>query len=169
MGTGPRSRPGRREEGTSRAWERVAGRAEAFAATLGVGQARPVDLLFALLWDGWAWHYVYLNHGSRPEAVLEFVANEVPVPDGALPEPDPAIRIRGSQRVTCPRRIVSEVLTTLNDRKLGAGVAYGFTLPEDDFAWLVGSQDVPLQEIIDEVVGRRTHHSSGTNENTPES
>jgi hypothetical protein len=139
-------------DGTTIGWERVAGRAEAFCATLGHGEARPADLLFALLWDRWVWPWVYCHHGARPEDVLEAIAAHMPVPPGPLPEPDPASTIRGTQRFLCPTEAVSRVLEVLNERNLGGGVAYGWTLAGEAQAWFVAPEGVPLEAVIAEVL-----------------
>ena len=138
--------------GTTIGWERVAGRAEAFGAALGGGRQRPADLLFALLWDEWVWPWIYYHHGARPDEVLELIARDLAVPSAPLPTPDPGSRIKGTQRLVCPTAAVSRVLEILNERDLGGGVAYGWTIEGDDQAWFVAPDGVPLQAVIDEAV-----------------
>ena len=138
-------------DGDTLGWERVAGRAEAFSATLGNGESRPAHLLLALLWDPWVWPWFYFHHGARPEDVLGALAEHTPIPSGPLPELRHPNRIEGTQRLVCPRAVLDEVLRAVREREL-PGVAYGWTLANDEHAWFVAPEGVPLQAIIDEAV-----------------
>ena len=144
------------DEDLSAGWDRVLGRSEGFAVALGQEHVRSLDLLLGLLWDPF-WHWVWLHHGIRAEVVLGVLASEVAVPPAsALPEPDPAGGIRGTQRVLCPRSNLSAVLQALNENGFGAGTAYGFTLPDDPDAWIVAEDGFPVEAVIIDALTRPT-------------
>lgn len=66
------------------AWYRTIGRAEGFAAGIGTGEVRPVDLLFALLWDPWQFRGEPL--ARREAAIAALVRHQVELPRAPLPE-----------------------------------------------------------------------------------
>lgn len=132
-------------------WYRVSGRAEGFAACLGTGHTRPVDLVLALLWDDGKWQWAE-RAGVHREAVIAALARL----GARLPSvPPPALdRREFSQKVEFPRRHLEAVLTVLAERHpSGSGPTYGFNHDGEGTAWVVAEEGIDLQAAVDEATG----------------
>ena len=76
------------------AWQRVLGRAEGFAASLGNGELQPVRHLLAMLWDEREWQFAQ-ERGVTREAVVEALGRAgVALPSAPMPDLEQPIPIR---------------------------------------------------------------------------
>jgi hypothetical protein len=128
------------------AWYRAFGRAEGFAAALGPGTVRPVDLLFGLLWG--QWRFVDDAVASR-EAIVEALARHGAIlPSAPLPELERLPRF--TQHADIPRASLGRVLTLLAEqRQGGSGPIYGFNHDGAERAWVDAEDGIDLQAIVD--------------------
>jgi ATP-dependent Clp protease ATP-binding subunit ClpA len=129
-------------------WYRVSGRAEGFAACLGTGQPRPVDLVLALLWDERHWLWAD-QAGVQRESVISSLARL----GARLPSvaPPPLDRREFTQKVEFPREHLDAVLAVLAERHPpGAGPSYGYNHDGDSVAWVVAEDGIDLQAVVDE-------------------
>lgn len=126
------------------AWYRAFGRAEGFAAALGTGTVRPVDLLLGLLWG--QWRYVDGAVTSR-EALVEALARH-----GAILPPLPELERlpRFTQHADIRRSKLNRVLKLLAEqRQGGSGPTYGFNHDGAERAWVDAEDGIDLQAIVD--------------------
>lgn len=131
------------------AWYRVAGRAEGFAAGLGTGDVRPLDLVLALLWS----RRPLLDEpaASREALVTALARRGAALPPTPLPELERQPRF--TQHVELPRRSLDRVLALLTERHpVGAGPTYGFNHDGAERAWVSAEDGIDLQGIVDSAI-----------------
>jgi len=135
------------------AWYRVFGRAEGFAATLGAGEVRPLDLLLALLWDRRP--FLAEPPASRNSLVEALARRGAALPPTTLPDLEPEPRF--TQRVEFPPGALNRVLALLVQRHpAGSGPTYGFNHDGPDRAWAVAEEGIDLQGIVDSAVAEES-------------
>jgi hypothetical protein len=135
------------------AWYRVMGRAEGFAASLGTGDVRPLDLVLALLWT----RRPFLDHPAPSrEALVEALAQRgARLPPTPLPELDRQPRF--TQIVEFPRSCLTAVLGLLHERHpVGGGPTYGFNHDGGERAWVNAEDGIDLQAIVDSAVAEES-------------
>ncbi len=127
------------------AWYRVAGRAEGFAASLGTGDVRPLDLVLALLWSRRP--LLDATAPSRQALVEALARHGATLPPTPLPELDRQPRF--TQHIEIPRRSLSRVLALLaENHPPGAGPTYGFNHDGGQRAWVNAEEGIDLQGIV---------------------
>ena len=133
------------------AWYRVTGRSEGFAASLGTGNVRPLDLVLALLWSA---RPVLDKPASVRVALVKALARRgAALPPTPLPEVER--RPRFTQHVEFPRRSLSAVLAILAERHpVGAGPTYGFNHDGVERAWVDAEDGIDLQGILDSAIAQ---------------
>ena len=127
------------------AWYRVVGRAEGFAASLGTGEVRPLDLVLALLWSR---RPLLAEPASSREGLVKALApHGVALPPTPLPVLERLPRF--TQHVEFPRRNLPRVLALLAERHPdGAGPTYGFNHDGAERAWADAEDGINLQGIV---------------------
>ena len=124
------------------AWYRVIGRAEGFAASIGTGDVRPLDLVLALLWSR---RPLLDQPAASREALVEALAQRgAGLPPTPLPELER--RPRFTQNVEFPRRCLAPVLALLHERHpVGVGPTYGFNHDGAERAWVNAEEGIDFK------------------------
>jgi hypothetical protein len=131
------------------AYNALAGRAEAFAASLGSGPISPEHVLIALIWDPTSLSSQLLwRLGLSREDIIEGLRSRgVAVPRAKLP---PQREIDIGKRVWLDRdqlqRVISEV-----PKKLPLEAHFGFNY-EGERAWVVAEASVDLRSLVEEAL-----------------
>ena len=149
---GPRAIPERATDiRPNPAWYRVAGRAEGFAASLGTGDVRPLDLVLALLWSR---RPLLDEPAASREALVNALARRGAVlPPTPLPELER--RLQFTQHVEFPLSRLNRVLALLAERHpAGPGPTYGFNHDGAERAWVDAEDGIDLQGIVDSAVAQ---------------
>ncbi|HUQ62178.1 MAG TPA: Clp protease N-terminal domain-containing protein [Acidimicrobiales bacterium] len=134
------------------AWYGVAGRAEGFAACLGTGEPRPVDLVLAMLWDTNAWLFAEKQGVSREAVAAALSRRGAQLPSAPPPPLDDR---EFTQKVDFPRARLDAVVALLSERHPpGSGPSFGFNHNGKRSAWAVAEDGIDLQGIVDEVVAK---------------
>lgn len=135
------------------AWYRVIGRAEGFAASVGTGSVRPLDLVLALLWS----RRPLLDQPaqSREALVDALAARGASLPPTPLPEIERQPRF--TQKVEFHRKYLAPVLALLHERHpAGSGPTYGFNHDGAERAWANAEDGIELQAIVDSAVAQHS-------------
>lgn len=128
------------------AWYRTIGRAEGFAAGIGTGEVRPVDLLFATLWDPWQFAGEPLV--PRESVIAALVRLGIELPRTPLPELSRPPRF--TQHVGFPLDKLDRVIPLLAERHPpGSGPTFGFNHDGAERAWVDAEDGIDLQGIVD--------------------
>jgi ClpA/ClpB-like protein len=150
IGADPRAVP-ERAPGISPnpAWYRVIGRAEGFAASVGTGDVRPLDLVLALLWSR---RPLLDQPPTSRQALVEALAQRGA---GLPPTPLPELprQTLFTQNVEFPRRYLVRVLDLLHEsHPAGVGPTYAFNHDGAERAWVNAEDGFELQAIVDSAV-----------------
>src|SRR6185436_19309039 len=133
------------------AWYGVAGRADGLAASVGVSDVRPVDLLLALLWDTREWLPVTELGISREDVAANLGQAGVTLPAAPLPALDRPWR--NPVRVDFPMRALGGVVKVLKQRHPpGSGLRWLINHDQAERAWVIAEEGIDLQVIVDQVV-----------------
>ena len=136
------------------AWYRTIGRAEGIAAGIGTGEVRPVDLLFATLWD--PWHFRGEPLVRREAVIAALVHRQVELPRAPLPELSRPPQF--TQRVEFPLDKLERVIPLLVERHPpGSGPTFGFNHDGAERAWVDAEDGIDLQAIVDAVLRQGDH------------
>lgn len=135
------------------AWYRVIGRAEGFAASVGTGSVRQLDLVLALLWSR---RPLLDQPAPSREALVEALAERgASLPPTPLPELERQPRF--TQNVEFHRRYLAPVLALLHERHPVGGVpTYGFNHDGAERAWVNAEDGIALQAIVDSAVAENS-------------
>jgi len=148
----PRTAPNPGGRAPNPAWYGIAGRAEGFAACLGTGEPRPVDLVLAMLWDDNSWLFAEKQGVSRDAVIAALSRRGARLPSAP---PPPLDRREFTQKVDFPRARLEAVVALLSERHPpGSGPSFGFNHNGKRSAWAVAEDGIDLQAIVDEVLAQ---------------
>jgi ATP-dependent Clp protease ATP-binding subunit ClpA len=125
------------------AFNSMAGRAEAFAASLGDGPISPEHVLMALIWDptSQASQLLWRLGVSREEIIDRLRSRGVGVPRASIP---PQVEVEMGERIWIDRDDLQHVIAELH---LPPEAHFGFNY-EDDRAWVVAKASVDLRSLV---------------------
>jgi hypothetical protein len=131
------------------AFNSMAGRAEAFAASLGDGPISPEHVLMALLWDpsSLSSQLLWRLGVSREDIIDGLRSRGVAVPRAAIP---PQVEVEMGERVWIDRDDVQRVIGEL-PRMLTPDAHFGFNY-EEDRAWVIAEASVDLRSLVDGIL-----------------
>jgi hypothetical protein len=131
------------------AYNSMAGRAEAFAASLGDGPISPEHVLMALIWDpsSLSSQLLWQLGVSREDIIEGLRSRGVAVPRTSIP---PQVEVEMGVRIWIDREEVQRVITEL-PKRLPPETHFGFNY-EDDRAWVVAEASVDLRSLVDDVL-----------------
>ncbi len=131
------------------AYNSMAGRAEAFAASLGDGPISPEHVLMALIWDPTSLSSQLLSQlgVSRTDIIDGLRSRGVAVPRTSIP---PQVEVEMGERIWIEREEVQRVITEL-PKRLPPEAHFGFNY-EDDRAWVRADASVDLRSLVDDVL-----------------
>jgi hypothetical protein len=133
------------------AWYGVAGRADGLAASVGVSDVRPVDLLLALLWDTREWLPVTDLGVSREDVAANLGRAGVTLPAAPLPALDRPWR--NPVRVDFPIGALGGVVEVLKQRHPpGSELRWAINHDNAERAWAMAEEGIDLQAIVDQVL-----------------
>lgn len=127
------------------AYNSMAGRAEAFAASLGDGTITPEHVLMALIWDpsSESSQLVWRLGASRDRIIDRLRMLGETVPSAPIP---PQVEVEMGERVWIDRGDAQRVIVELS-KTLPRTAHFGFNY-EDDRAWVVAEAGVDLRSLV---------------------
>jgi hypothetical protein len=144
---------GRRAAGSEPLWHETAARAQGLAVGFGKSLVTPEHVLLAMLWqrDQRWFEDVLAAAGSSRESLLEALRDlGVQVPEVPLPPVPPPM----TQFAGFPKPLVQEVTWALRSASPPTGHwGIGPDPTDDNVMIAIAADDVPLEEVLDEVVG----------------
>jgi hypothetical protein len=131
------------------AFNSMAGRAEAFAASLGDGPVTPEHVLMALIWDpsSLSSQLLWRLGVSREDIIGRLRSQGVAVPRTSIP---PRVEVEMGERIWIDRDDLLHVIAEL-PMSLPPDAHFGFNY-EDDRAWLVAEASVDLRSLVDGIL-----------------
>lgn len=127
----------------------MAGRAEAFAASLGNGPISPEHVLMALIWDpsSEASQLLWRLGVSREDIIESFRSRGVTVPRASIP---PQVEVERGERIWIDRDDVQHLIAEL-PKCLPPDAHFGFNY-EGDRAWVIAEASVDLRSLVDDIL-----------------
>lgn len=131
------------------AFNSMAGRAEAFAASLGDGRIRPEHVLMALIWDPSSLSSQLLwQLGVTREGIIEGLRSRgVAIPRASIP---PQVEVERGEKIWIDRDELQRVIAEL-PKSLPPEAHWGFNY-EDDRAWIVAEAGIDLRSLVDGIL-----------------
>jgi hypothetical protein len=131
------------------AFNSMAGRAEAFAASLGHGPISPEHVLMALIWDpsSQASQLLWRLGVSREDIIDRLRSRGVVVPHTSIP---PQVEVEMGERIWIDRDDVQHLIAEL-PKRLPPDAHFGFNY-EDDRAWVVAEASIDLRSLVDSIL-----------------
>lgn len=131
------------------AYNLMAGRPEAFAASVGDGPISSEHVLIALIWDPSSLSSQLLwRLGVSREAIIEGLHSRgIAVPRAPIP---PQVEVEMGERIWIDRHDLDRVIAEV-PKRLAPESHFGFNY-EDDRAWVVAEASIDLRSIVHEVV-----------------
>ncbi|MDP9227238.1 MAG: hypothetical protein M3P18_25995 [Actinomycetota bacterium] len=129
------------------AYNSMAGRAEAFAASLGDGTITPEHVLVALIWDpsSLSSHLLWRLSVKREDIIDKLRSRGVAVPRASIP---PQVEVEMGERIWIDRDDLQQVLAGLH---LPPDAHFGFNY-EVDRAWVIAEVSVDLRSLVDGIL-----------------
>ncbi len=133
-------------------WHETAGRAQGFAATLGMGAKDPEHVLLALLWQPqhtWFADVLTSADTSREAVVVALAARGVPLPQ----HPPPQLPRPKTQAAAFPKDRANDLNWALrkSDPQLNWGI--GSDPEDEEMSVVLAAAGVDLATVLDDVVG----------------
>lgn len=127
----------------------MAGRAEAFAASLGDGPISPEHVLMALIWDptSLSSQLLWRLGVSREDIIDGLRSRGVAVPRTSIP---PQVEVEMGEKIWIDRDEVRRVISEL-PKRLPPEAHFGFNY-EDDRAWVVAEASIDLRALVHDVL-----------------
>lgn len=131
------------------AYNSMAGRAEAFAASLGDGPISPEHVLIALIWDpaSLSSQLLWQLGVSREDIIDRLRSRGVSVPRASIP---PQVEVERGERIWIDRDNVQRLIAEL-PKRLPPDAHFGFNY-EDDRAWVVAEASIDLRSLVDSIL-----------------
>lgn len=131
------------------AFNSMAGRAEAFAASLGDGPISPEHVLIALIWDPSSQASQLLwRLGVRREDIIDGLRSRgVTVPRASIP---PQVEVEWGERIWIDRDDVQHLIAEL-PKRLPPDGHFGFNY-EADRAWVTAEASIDLRALVDSIL-----------------
>jgi hypothetical protein len=143
---------GRRMAGSEPLWHETAARAQGLAVGFGEVRVAPEHVLLAMLWQrDQRWFEDLLGAaGSSREALLEELDRRgIRVPEVSLPAvPPPSTQFAGF-----PKELVQEVNWALRAASPQGHWGIGSDPDDDNVMIVIAADDIPVEQVLDEVVG----------------
>lgn len=129
------------------AFNSMAGRAEAFAASLGDGPITPEHVLMALIWDpsSHSSQLLWRLGVSREDIVDRLRSRGVAVPRAPIPL---QVEVEMGERVWIERDDLQRVISKLH---LPPDAHFGFNY-EGERAWVIAEESVDLRSLVDGIL-----------------
>ncbi len=129
------------------AYNSMAGRAEAFAASLGDGPISPEHVLMALIWDpsSLSSQLLWRLGVSREEIIDGLRSRGVAIPPASIP---PQVEVEMGERIWIDRDDLQDVIAGLH---LPPDAHFGFNY-ENHRAWVWAEASVDLRSLVDGIL-----------------
>jgi ATP-dependent Clp protease ATP-binding subunit ClpA len=131
------------------AFNSMAGRAEAFAASLGDGPISPEHVLMALIWDpsSQASQLLWRLGVSREDIIERLRSRGVTVPRASIP---PQVEVERGEKIWIDRDDVQHLIAEL-PKRLPPDAHFGFNY-EGDRAWVVAGASIDLRSLVHSIL-----------------